>query len=195
MNYYDAKAQPPPSAPPSYDQRPPVMGIPVQSPSSYPFLDNIQPIGSSPSPLNAHGSGIPGKWSTGLCDCCSDVRSCCMTCWCPCITFGQVAEIVNKGSPSCGISGGLYGLIGFATGCCCIYSCFYRSKLRKQYLLPESPCNDFLVHCCCESCALCQEYRELQHRGFDMSLGWHGNVEKQSQGMAMTAPSVGGMGR
>lgn len=74
-------------------------------------------------------------------------------------------------SLGCGMSGGLYGLIGFVTGCCCIYSGFYRSKLRKQYLLPESPCNDFLVHCCCESCALGQEYRELQHRGFDMSLG------------------------
>ena len=80
-------------------------------------------------------------WSTGLCDCTSDVKNCkyalnsssmmarvltrsrygwlvcflfdygasviliiliivagCITCWCPCITFGQVAEIVDKGS-------------------------------------------------------------------------------------------------
>ncbi|XP_034604736.1 cell number regulator 9-like [Setaria viridis] len=30
---------------------------------------------------------------------------------------------------------------------------------------------DCCVHFCCESCALCQEYRELKARCFDMSHG------------------------
>ncbi|KAL3501925.1 hypothetical protein ACH5RR_036374, partial [Cinchona calisaya] len=50
---------------------------------------------------NTHGdipANIPGTWSTGLCDCFSDVPNCCLTFWCPCITFGQLAEIVDKGS-------------------------------------------------------------------------------------------------
>lgn len=72
---------------------------------------------------------------------------------------------------ACGASGGLYFLLEILTGCGCIYSCFYRTKMRKQYMLPESPCGDCLVHCCCECCALCQEYRELKHRGYDMSIG------------------------
>ena len=38
-------------------------------------------------------------------------------------------------------------------------------------MLPESPRGARLVHFCCEFCALCQEYRELRNRGFDMSLG------------------------
>ncbi|KAK2439513.1 protein PLANT CADMIUM RESISTANCE [Trifolium repens] len=38
------------------------------------------------------------EWSTGLCNCCSNVVTCCLTCWCPCITFGRVAEIIDKGS-------------------------------------------------------------------------------------------------
>lgn len=42
--------------------------------------------------------------------------------------------------------------------------------MRKQYMLPESPCGDCLLHFCCEFCALCQEYRELKHFGFDMSI-------------------------
>uniref|UniRef100_A0A7N1A0A9 Uncharacterized protein n=1 Tax=Kalanchoe fedtschenkoi TaxID=63787 RepID=A0A7N1A0A9_KALFE len=37
-------------------------------------------------------------WSTGLCDCFSDVPNCCLTCWCPCITFGRMSEIVDRGS-------------------------------------------------------------------------------------------------
>ncbi|KAG0457020.1 hypothetical protein HPP92_021857 [Vanilla planifolia] len=131
---------------------------------------------------------VPSQWSTGLCDCCDDSGNCCLTCCCPCITFGRIAEIVDRGSTSCGTSGALYVLIAAVTGCQCFYSCAYRTKLRALYALPEEPCNDCLIHCCCESCALCQAYRELQHRGFDMALGWHGNMEKMQGGVIMMQP-------
>ncbi|XP_059278603.1 protein PLANT CADMIUM RESISTANCE 3-like [Lycium ferocissimum] len=137
----------------------------------------------------------PGTWSTELFDCCSDVPNCCITCFCPCITFGQIAEIVDKGTHSCGASGALYFLIQSLTGCGCIYSCFYRTKMRKQYNLPESSCGDCLLHFCCESCALCQEYRELKHRGFDMHSGWKANMENQNRGIAMAPQVHGGMTR
>ncbi|RVW65039.1 Protein plant cadmium resistance 2 [Vitis vinifera] len=115
---------------------------------------------------------------------------CCLTFWCPCVTFGRIAEIVDRGSTSCGVSGALYTLILCLTGCSCLYSCFYRSKLRGQYLLEESPCVDCCVHCWCEGCALCQEYRELQNRGFDLSIGWHGNMERQRRGGVDVNPVV-----
>ena len=63
----------------------------------------------------------------------------------------------------------LYGLVSM-TGSACLYSCLYRSRLRIQYDLEEEPCGDCLVHFCCETCALCQEYRELNNRGFDMGI-------------------------
>ncbi|XWS34457.1 hypothetical protein CRYUN_Cryun21dG0040100 [Craigia yunnanensis] len=130
--------------------------------------------------------------------CFSLLLSGCMTCWCPCVTFGQIAEIVDKGSSSCGVNGALYTLIACVTGCACCYSCFYRSKMRQQYMLKKHPCGDCLVHCFCEYCALCQEYRELKTHGYDLSIGWHGNMEKQSREVAMTSiPPVveGGMSR
>ncbi|KAJ1437897.1 PLAC8 motif-containing protein [Sesbania bispinosa] len=131
-------------------------------------------------------------WHTGLCDCFSDCKNCCITWWCPCVTFGQVAEIVDKGSTSCGASGALYTLICCVIGCGCLYSCFYRCKMRQQYGLKGNDCCDCLIHCFCEPCALCQEYRELEKQGFDMVIGWHGNVEQRSRGVAMaaTAPIV-----
>ena len=46
-----------------------------------------------------------------------------------------------------------------------------RSKLKMQYAMEPSTCSDCCVHYWCETCALCQEYRELQNRGYDMSLG------------------------
>ncbi|TYJ49805.1 hypothetical protein E1A91_A01G160700v1 [Gossypium mustelinum] len=104
-----------------------------------------------------HPSGQPQNelpWSAGFCDCCSDLKTCCISYWCPCITFGQIAEIVDKGSTSCGASGALYTLIMFVTGCGCLYSCCYRSKLRKQYNLKGGNCGDCMRHFCCEPCAL-----------------------------------------
>ncbi|CAK9134276.1 unnamed protein product [Ilex paraguariensis] len=183
--YSTATKSPPPTAPPMYGQ--PTTGFPVKSANYYPN-DNFQ---GPPQVLPS----TPAQWSTGLCDCFSDVPNCCLTCWCPCISFGQIAEIADKGSSSCGVSGALYALIQILTGCGCIYSCVYRSKLRRQYMLPESPCGDFLVHCCCGPCAICQEHRELQNRGFDMSLGWHGNMERQNAGVAMAPAVQGGMYR
>ncbi|KAL8268965.1 hypothetical protein R6Q59_002763 [Mikania micrantha] len=40
----------------------------------------------------------PGQWSTGLCDCGEDCSNCCLTFWCPCITFGRIAEVLDKGT-------------------------------------------------------------------------------------------------
>ncbi|MED6180504.1 Protein CADMIUM RESISTANCE 2, variant 2 [Stylosanthes scabra] len=130
------------------------------------------------------------EWSTGLCDCFSDCGNCCITYWCPCVTFGRVAEIVDRGSTSCGASGALYALVCCLIGCGCLYSCFYRSKMRRQFNLKGSDCTDCLTHCFCEPCALCQEYRELENKGFDMHIGWHGNVEQRSRGIAMSAAAA-----
>lgn len=52
-----------------------------------------------------------------------------------------------------------------------ILSCTNRSKIRARYGLMEYPAPDWMVHFFCGICALCQEYRELQLRGLDPSIG------------------------
>ncbi|XP_061994510.1 protein PLANT CADMIUM RESISTANCE 2-like isoform X2 [Rosa rugosa] len=155
---------------------PPAVGVPVSSSNPYfshpaHHHDNFNSHMPAAPPYHLHPTA-PEPWKSGIFDCFSDPQSCCITLCCPCITFGQIAEIVDKGSTSCGVSGAIYAVIAYMTGCACIYSCFYRSKLRHQYSLDESPCGDCLVHCFCEPCALCQEYRELQSRGFNMAIVW-----------------------
>jgi Cys-rich protein (TIGR01571 family) len=137
----------------------------------------------------------PSTWSTGLFDCFSDPALCCLTCCCPCITFGRIAEIVDKGTTPCIASGGVYLLLSYLTGCGCMFSCCYRSKMKNQYNMEKDPCGDCLVHFCCESCALCQEYRELQNRGFEVSLGWEGNMSRQNPGVVMAPVVPGGMSK
>ncbi|KAK6924067.1 PLAC8 motif-containing protein [Dillenia turbinata] len=64
------------------------------------------PVPAIPSNLNvSHFQGTsrattPPRWSTGLCHCCDDPANCLITCICPCVTFGQIAEIANRGSTS-----------------------------------------------------------------------------------------------
>ncbi|XP_024196761.1 protein PLANT CADMIUM RESISTANCE 2 [Rosa chinensis] len=127
----------------------------------------------------------PEPWKSDLLDCFSDPKSCCLTFWCPCITFGRIAEIVDKGSPSCAVSGALYAFIAIVIGFPYCYSCSYRLKMREQYALDGNHCSDFLIHCFCETCALCQEYRELQSRGFNMAIGWDGNMDARNRKVAM----------
>lgn len=185
-DYQKFVGMPPPPPPPPTITETTTTGIPVNSSSI--STDTSQYYSSDLPPVHHHQlrpkKEVP--WSTGLCDCFSDYRNCCITCWCPCITFGQIAEIVDKGSSSCGVNGALYTLIACVTGCPFFYSCFYRAKMRQQHLLKDTPCCDCLLHFCCESCALCQEYRELKNRGYDMSIGWHGNVERRNREVAMT---------
>ncbi|XP_043700221.1 cell number regulator 10-like [Telopea speciosissima] len=158
-------------------------------------------------PMRSANLQAPVPWSSGLYDCDADAdadvkrlirvaHAGCLTCWCPYITFGQISEIVDEGSSSCIANGAIYALIMVCTGGCpfCFSFC-YRSKMRKKYKLEEEPCADCLVHCCCERCAICQEYRELQSRGFDMSIGWHGNMEKKNRELAMPPVVQQGMTR
>nr|GEX20990.1 protein plant cadmium resistance 6-like [Tanacetum cinerariifolium] len=131
-------------------------------------------------------------WTTDLFDCAEDPENAIITACFPCITFGQIAEIVDNGQTSCATSGLLYGVIGAFIGMPCIMSCSYRTKIRSRYGLMESPGPDWVTHFFCEWCALCQEYRELKARGLDPAIGWQGNLMRNGQQMqqypAMTPP-------
>ncbi|KAK6253557.1 hypothetical protein QUC31_015277 [Theobroma cacao] len=170
----------------------PASGVPDPGPAQpYPVHHHAYISNSLP---RAPPAPVSGQWTSGLCHCFDDPVNCVITCVCPCITFGQITEIVNRGSKSCVSRGLLFGLLAL-TGCACFYSCFYRSKLRGQYDLQEEPCTDCLVHFCCWSCALCQEYRELKNRGFDMGIGWEANMDRQKRGVTVAPIVIPGMAR
>lgn len=47
----------------------------------------------------------------------------------------------------------------------------YIIKMSHLHKLPDDPLINILLHLLCEPYALCQEYHELQTRGFNMQLG------------------------
>ncbi|XP_039162338.1 protein PLANT CADMIUM RESISTANCE 6-like [Eucalyptus grandis] len=186
------KPYPPPQA---YQQQ--SAAQPVQFPP--PAGGGVQYAAVPPSPIkpgvqghNGTAQGIPMQanmmgnvntegWTTGLFDCMDDPLNAVITCLFPCLTFGQVAELIDNGTTTCATAGMMYALIGCFIGLPCIYSCTFRSKLRSKFGLVESPAPDWIVHFLCEPCALCQEYRELNRRGWDPAIGWVGNVQRQQQ--------------
>ncbi|KAJ4799355.1 Plant cadmium resistance protein [Rhynchospora pubera] len=141
-------------------------------------------VGQSPAPF----LGNFQLWSTGLFDCAQDFENALITAFFPCITFGQIAEITDQGMASCTGAGLIYGLLMYFTALHWVYAWTYRTKLRASYNLIEDPCHDFLVHCFCDPCALCQEYRELKNRGFMMELGWAGNIQMHQNASAAGVP-------
>ncbi|PKI43875.1 hypothetical protein CRG98_035709, partial [Punica granatum] len=133
------------------------------------------------SPIKPAAAGIPAMplpntegWRTGLFDCMEDPMNAIITFLFPCLTFGQIAEIIDNGQTNCATGAILYAMITSFVGMPCIYSCTYRTKLRSKFGLVEAPAPDWVVHFLCEACALCQAYRELNHRGLDPSLGEFG---------------------
>ncbi|XP_058732528.1 protein PLANT CADMIUM RESISTANCE 3-like [Vicia villosa] len=135
-----------------------------------------------------------GSWSTGFCDCFSDCSSCCLTMWCPCVSFGRVADIVDR-TNSCCVQGTIFCLLGGFSPFVSLYSCIYRTKLREQYGIEGNRCKDCIASCLCPRFSICQEYRELQARGFDVSAGWKGNVKMGSHGVTAAPAVQGGMSR
>ncbi|KAL1221607.1 Protein PLANT CADMIUM RESISTANCE 4 [Cardamine amara subsp. amara] len=200
---------------PKHAQQPPVQSTanqpnhaqpPVQSTGNQP--NHAQPPVQSTVNRNNQGhsqhgangnqariaTGIPvdnqtqNRWSSDLFDCMNDSENAVITFIAPCVTFGQIAEIVDEGTTTCPTGGLLYATI-FLIGAPFVYSCMFRAKLRIKYGLPDAPAPDWLTHLFCEYCALCQEYRELKHRGFDPNIGWIGNVQAQQQEMMMAPPT------
>ncbi|KAK8958193.1 Protein PLANT CADMIUM RESISTANCE 8 [Platanthera guangdongensis] len=104
-----------------------------------------------------------------------------MTALFPCVTFGQIAEMVDEGQTSCTSGSFMFILLAPVLCGCWILASSYRKKLRKKYSLVQAPAEDWILHLFCPFCTLCQEFRELKCRGLDPALGWMGYLAKQHE--------------
>ncbi|KAL1554788.1 protein PLANT CADMIUM RESISTANCE 7-like [Salvia divinorum] len=187
--------QPPPAAtklPNDRYDKPAVAAQPFPLPqeqTAEPFPPNQYIQTQQEIPIGIVAQQENQAWKSNLFDCMKDPQNAIITLCFPCVTFGQIAEILDNGSTSCATSGILYSCIACCLGAPCLISCGYRSKLRAKFGLVESPAPDWLIHCFCEYCSLCQEYRELNDRGFDPSIGHAGNEARQRrQQFGVTPP-------
>nr|GMD17011.1 protein PLANT CADMIUM RESISTANCE 7-like [Ipomoea batatas] len=159
-----------------------VNGFPAGPPSpSTSSVMYLQRIGSGSTSDGDHEIA----WSTNLFGCLADFNTCLKTCFCPCITSGQIAEIVSEGKTSCLEATIIHGLLLYLFIAPSIYTCLNRSKLRKRFKLKGNNFTDCLTHTFCCFCALCQEYRELYNQGYDPAIGWLKNIERDRNTVAV----------
>ncbi|RVW69484.1 Malonate--CoA ligase [Vitis vinifera] len=128
-------------------------------------------------------------WTTGLFDCHEHKTNgnycmiSVMTTFFPCVTFGQIAEVVDEGEMTCPLGSFIYLLMMPALCSQWIMGSKYRAKLRRKYDLVEAPHQDIVSHIFCPCCSLCQEFRELKIRGLDPALGWKGILAQRQRGL------------
>ncbi|KAK7925617.1 hypothetical protein WMY93_007927 [Mugilogobius chulae] len=95
------------------------------------------------------------EWSTDLCDCCCDCKTCCRSFWCfPCLAC-QTVKL--RGECLC---------LPLLDVCGCIHpiAMSLRTSTRERYSIRGSFCVDCLLSTCCCPCVYCQVHREFQHR-------------------------------
>uniref|UniRef100_H3BWL4 Plac8 onzin related protein 4 n=1 Tax=Tetraodon nigroviridis TaxID=99883 RepID=H3BWL4_TETNG len=95
------------------------------------------------------------EWSSGICDCFSDLPSCCFSFWCfpcfACITAREAGECL------CLPLLDSFGTIPPITTA-------LRVSVRQRYGIEGSICNDCVYACFCGPCSWCQISRELKKR-------------------------------
>ncbi|XP_024143222.1 cornifelin homolog B isoform X2 [Oryzias melastigma] len=100
-------------------------------------------------------TSISNEWSTGICDCFTDLPSCCFAFWCfPCFSC-----ITAKKAGEC-LCLPLLDAFGFIPP----ITTAMRVSIRHRYGIQGDICHDCVYSCFCGPCTWCQISREMEIR-------------------------------
>ena len=110
-------------------------------------------VGGAPAAPKSQSVTMTEHWNYPLFNCLHVPVTSCVTCFCPCITFGTIGD--QMGHACCCE---LYFFCAPIAGC---VAASLRAELRERRNIPGSILIDCLLHHFCYCCALVQESREL----------------------------------
>nr|XP_020479990.1 cornifelin homolog B-like [Monopterus albus] len=109
----------------------------------------------STQPLSHDVSSDGAEWSTGICDCCQDMKQCCFAFWCcPCFACKTTREF---GQCLC---------LPLLDICSCAHpaTMSVRLAIRQRYGIRGSLCCDCVHSTFCTACVWCQISTEMKKR-------------------------------
>ncbi|KAJ2988409.1 hypothetical protein HDV02_005601 [Globomyces sp. JEL0801] len=113
--------------------------------------------------MNTSAKSATGEFDSGLFDCTSNLSTCVVAWFCPCVVYGQNQAALQNGD-GCFMSGLLYTCAaGFGFHSC--MGAYGRGIVRKDRGIDGGFVGDCLSHYCCYPCALTQEHAELVKAG------------------------------
>lgn len=157
---------PPPQNQPSQTTFPPPPSPPIMA------YEPQQPMSDKPQTSTQvnHSGSYGNKWTFGLFDCFSPMSTCCLGCWCPCVTFGRTYDRDHGKGETSGVNGMccvfyLAAALGFHS----CFQCVMRSQQREQYGIEGNMFNDYCAACWCSCCQVIQSDKEsmLRTTGID----------------------------
>ncbi|KAI3517461.1 hypothetical protein L1887_16676 [Cichorium endivia] len=118
------------------------------------------------STTNSHnGKNDESEWHADLFGCYKEPCLCLKACICPCAILTEIANLVSNGKLSRGHA--CRNLMTYSLFCgCFFYTCCVRRQIRQHFNIKGGSCDDFVTHMICCSCAMVQEWRELELRDF-----------------------------
>ncbi|KAH8805789.1 PLAC8 family-domain-containing protein [Xylogone sp. PMI_703] len=130
------------------------------------WINRVKAFVNQPSTVTA---AKPGRnaWSTSFFGCLTPVDTCCITCCCPCVTFGKTHHRLRKDPNLAGYSPINASCIGwFASNYFCLGwlpMVLQRHDINERFNLE----GDFPVDClkawCCGCCELIQQDKEAEY--------------------------------
>ncbi|KAJ4986976.1 hypothetical protein SVAN01_07517 [Stagonosporopsis vannaccii] len=107
-------------------------------------------------------------WHHSGTSCCTPFSTCCLTWWCPCVTYGRTRHRMKsngnmKDYSCCNTSCAAFAGMGFV-GLSWILPLLNRGEVRADYGLKGNGCKDCLCACCCAPCDLLQQEKEVAYR-------------------------------
>ncbi|RPA78641.1 hypothetical protein BJ508DRAFT_155053 [Ascobolus immersus RN42] len=169
--------QPFPTPQPTYTTSPHTQYATAPEPYNPPF--NHSP-GQIDHPNNQHA---PPNYIPGFFSCLSSPSTCCLSFWCPCILYSRTkSALATTSSHSEKADADFSSCNSQCTLFCALSVCmlspfltlFQRGRIRTRYNLPQGAgvyCCDCLKACCCTTCTLIQDDRQVRERELELFTG------------------------
>jgi len=156
------------------------------------WVGRLKEFVAKPAVITSPAPADHQPWNTAFFGCLDPIDLCCVTCCCPCITFGKTHHRLRKDPQLRGYSVVNVSCLGFWAAACfyvhCIPEMMQRHDIRSRYRLQGDGAMDFLKACCCACCDLIQQEKESRYHALNQTEMMVTAQPEKNDGMAYGAP-------